>query len=202
MNKQSRPMCHVKDLEIGMEFSNDEGTTWIVVRTLPTHTQCVITNGEYDEEINTAEFMASPKDKPENSEWKKIFVQYPWHSGHVILNREWSIQHLNGIKYFDFINNAISNIPSAKDAYNAAVNANEIKELNPIGFEVENKIKNVVVAAINNQVFRGITEVYIERFYKDGTFTSVAESCILEFLVEKGYRLMRYGFDLKINWGD
>lgn len=205
MSKEIRPVCHVKELEIGMEFSIDEGTNWLIVRTLPIHTQEIIINNNCDcdckeDEINFVEFMASPKDKLENSEWKKISIRHRYFDGFVIVNREWTIQHMNSVKYSDFIQNATSDIPSAKNAYNDALNSKKIKALNEVGFEVENKIKNVVTPAINNRIFHGFTSVCIDGFFKDGTCTYVAEACVLEFLVEKGYTLMRNGFDLKINW--
>lgn len=63
-----------------------------------------------------------------------------------------------------------------------------------------------VVVKKNNEDFVITVKELVEFFEKHHSNISVKEVSLetatikVEFLVEKGYRLMRYGFDLEINW--
>jgi len=71
--------CSAAELEKGTEFSADEGTTWLVVRTEPRyrthHPDCTVLR-----------FMASPAETTGLSAWVEVELE---ERRHVLLERAW-----------------------------------------------------------------------------------------------------------------
>jgi hypothetical protein len=71
--------CKAADLEVGTEFSCDQGYKWFVVRTEPRYVS--------DEaECLTLRFMASPSEDPSLSAWEEFQLE---DTEHVLLERHW-----------------------------------------------------------------------------------------------------------------
>ena len=80
MNVEPRLGCSASELEVGTEFSSDEGFTWLVVRTEPRyrthHPDCTVLR-----------FMASPVESTGLSAWVEVELE---DRRHVLLERGWS----------------------------------------------------------------------------------------------------------------
>lgn len=72
--------CMAFALEIGTEFSHDEGRSWLVVRTEPRYLD------DSDPDCLTLRFMASPDESPTLSAWTKARLE---DNDHVLLERHW-----------------------------------------------------------------------------------------------------------------
>lgn len=79
MIDQDQLGCKASDLEVGTEFSRDEGRTWITVRTEPKYVS-------EDLECLTLRFMASPGESTSLSTWEEVRLE---ERDHVLLNRHW-----------------------------------------------------------------------------------------------------------------
>ncbi len=71
--------CRVFELEVGTEFSIDEGRTWLVVRTEPRY----VSPGTDDPMLR---FMAAPFDSTKLSDWNEVELE---DNAHVLLERTW-----------------------------------------------------------------------------------------------------------------
>ena len=71
--------CSASELEVGTEFSMDEGRTWLVVRTEPQYVSEDIENDDLY-------FMASPAETTGLSAWERVQVS---DRRHVLLERGW-----------------------------------------------------------------------------------------------------------------
>ena len=71
--------CKAGELELGTEFSHDEGRTWLVVRTDPRYA----TEAPNDAVLR---FMASPAENTGLSAWEEVRLD---DSSHVLLERSW-----------------------------------------------------------------------------------------------------------------
>lgn len=71
--------CKASELEVGIEFSIDEGRSWLVVRAEPKYIS-------EDPECLTLQFMASPAETTSLSSWEEIILH---DSAHVLLNKNW-----------------------------------------------------------------------------------------------------------------
>jgi hypothetical protein len=71
--------CKASALEVGMEFSCDEGRSWLVVRTEPRYV-------DEDAECLTLRFMASPNETTSLSAWEEVCLE---DNDHVLLERNW-----------------------------------------------------------------------------------------------------------------
>jgi len=71
--------CKAAELEVGTEFSRDEGRSWLVVRTEPRYV---------DEAVDclTLRFMASPGETTGLSAWEEVRLE---DGDHVLLERNW-----------------------------------------------------------------------------------------------------------------
>lgn len=79
MDQSDRLGCKAGELEVGTEFSCDEGRRWLVVRTEPTYVS--------DEpECLTLRFMVSPSEAPNLGAWSELRLE---DTDHVLLNRHW-----------------------------------------------------------------------------------------------------------------
>jgi hypothetical protein len=79
MIEQGQLGCKAADLEIGTEFSCDEGRSWLVVRTEPRYVSEAV-------ECLTLRFMASPGESTSLSTWEEVRLE---DSDHVLLERSW-----------------------------------------------------------------------------------------------------------------
>ncbi len=71
--------CKASELEVGTEFSMDEGRTWLVVRTEPKYLSDA-------DECLTLRFMASPSEKPWLGAWSEVQLE---DRDHVLLERDY-----------------------------------------------------------------------------------------------------------------
>ncbi len=71
--------CKAHELEVGTEFSCDEGRTWLVVRTELRYVSD-------SPECSTLRFMASPAENTSLWAWEEIQLD-DW--AHVLLERNW-----------------------------------------------------------------------------------------------------------------
>lgn len=71
--------CFAYELEVGVEFSCDEGRSWQVVRNHPLYVS-------QDPNCNTLRFMASPEESPEPGAWKEILID---DVVRVLLDKNW-----------------------------------------------------------------------------------------------------------------
>lgn len=78
-NLHSRGSCQAWELEIGAEFSYDEGRTWMVVRTEPRYLS-------EDDECLTLKIMCSPKDSTSLGDWEEVQLG---DKVNVLLDSEW-----------------------------------------------------------------------------------------------------------------
>lgn len=69
--------CKAWELEIGTEFSCDEGRTWLVVRT---------TSVYVSEDSRILRMMCSPLEKTGLSAWEEVQLE---DTQHVLLERNW-----------------------------------------------------------------------------------------------------------------
>lgn len=79
MESEKRLGCKAYELEVGMEFSCDEGRSWLVVRTDPRYVSPA-------DECLTLRFMASPSETPRPSVWEEVRLE---DDDHVLLERHW-----------------------------------------------------------------------------------------------------------------
>lgn len=79
METEKRLGCKASELEVGTEFSCDEGFKWLVVRSEPKYVSDA-------PECLTLRFMASPAEAPGLSNWEEVKLE---DSDHVLLERNW-----------------------------------------------------------------------------------------------------------------
>lgn len=79
MNAEPRLGCSASELEVGIEFSCDEGRTWLVVRTEPRY-------ATEDTDDTVLRFMASPVESTGLSAWQEVQLE---ERRHVLLERGW-----------------------------------------------------------------------------------------------------------------
>lgn len=71
--------CKASELEVGTEFSMNEGRSWLVVRTEPRYVDEAV-------ECLTLRFMAAPGETTSLSCWEEVRLE---DSDHVLLERGW-----------------------------------------------------------------------------------------------------------------
>lgn len=71
--------CKAYELEVGTEFSRDEGYTWLVVRTEPRYVSDAA-------DCLTLRFQASPLEEACIGAWQEVELE---EDTHVLLERNW-----------------------------------------------------------------------------------------------------------------